>query len=132
MKHLRILVADDEPGIRSLIQDALSLRGHNVTCAENGVEALALIASGPFDVLFLDIRMPKGDGLTALKEVRRIRPSMPVIMITGCGKRETIDEALGLGSMACLVKPFSMRDVVAMLDVVESMDCTDDLVESVE
>jgi DNA-binding response OmpR family regulator len=126
MKHMKILVADDEPGIRSLIQDALSMQGHDVTCAENGVEALSMMVSECFDVLFLDIRMPKGDGLTTLKEVRRLRPSMSVVMITGCGQREVIDQALSLGAYACLVKPFSIRDVIGMLEVVESVGGMDE------
>jgi DNA-binding NtrC family response regulator len=93
------------------------MHGHRVRCAENGVDALAVLAENRMEVVFLDIRMPNGDGLTALKEMRRLKPGLPVVMITGCGKRETIDQALDLGSFACLVKPFSIRDVVGMLEV---------------
>ena len=117
MKSLSILVVDDEPGITELIRDALTMHGHNVICAQNGVEALGLMASNQVDVVYLDIRMPKGDGVTALKEIRKLWPSLPVIMITGCGHRDAIDETLGLGAFACLVKPFSIKDVLGMLDV---------------
>lgn len=117
MKPLGILVVDDEQGIRDLMRDALSLEGHQVVCAQNGTEAIELLLSNKVDVVFLDIRMPKGDGLTALREIRRLNPALPVVMITGCGKRQVIDEAIRLGCDACLIKPFSMRDVVGMLEV---------------
>ena len=117
MKPLGILVVDDEQGIRDLMRDALSLEGHQVICAQNGTEAIELLSSNKVDVVFLDIRMPKGDGLTALREIRRLNPALPVVMITGCGKRQVIDEAIQLGCDACLIKPFSMRDVVGMLEV---------------
>ncbi len=119
MKPLGILVADDEAGIRELLHDALGSVGHKVVCAENGVEAVARIADEQIDVVFLDIRMPKGDGITALKAILELRPSLPVVMITGCGQAETIDETLANGSFACLVKPFSIRDVLGILDVLQ-------------
>jgi len=117
MKSSKVLVADDEPGIRSLIEDALSRYGHEVQCVENGVDAIKALSNNSFDVVFLDIRMPNGDGLTALKEIRSLWPNLSVVMITGCGQPEMIDKSMDLGSLACLVKPFSMRDVLGMLDV---------------
>ncbi|HUV05053.1 MAG TPA: response regulator [Armatimonadota bacterium] len=117
MKALNIMVVDDEPGIRELIRDVLTRHGHKVVCAENGVEAVGLMSSDPMDVVYLDIRMPNGDGLMALREMRRLRPSMPVIMITGSARRDVLDETMELGAFACLVKPFGMNDVVGMLQV---------------
>lgn len=119
MKALSIMVVDDEEGIRELIHDVLEQQGHKVICAENGIEAISMLSSHPVDVVYLDIRMPNGDGLTALKKMQEMWPSMPVIMITGCGQREAIDEAIDLGSFACLIKPFSTRDILGMLDAVQ-------------
>lgn len=119
MKSIRILVADDEVGIRDLMHDALGSVGHNVVCVDNGVDAVEWVKTNPVDVVFLDIRMPKGDGLTALKNIIRQRPSLPVVMITGCGQAETIDETIESGCFACLVKPFSIRDVLAILDMLQ-------------
>ena len=121
MSKMKILVADDEEGIRDLIYEALSQLGHEVRCAVNGMEAISLIASEPADILFLDIRMPNGDGLTALREIHRMRPSMPVVMITGCGEHELIDQSLEMGSMLCLMKPFGIRDLIAALDMAQIM-----------
>jgi len=117
-RKMRILVVDDEPGIRDLIRDAVSRLGHQVVEAENGIDALVRLAEHSVDLMFLDIRMPKSDGITVLKEVRRLWPDVPVVMITGCGEREPIEESLSLGSSLCLMKPFSIRDVTGVLDVV--------------
>lgn len=119
MKSSKVLVADDEPGIRSLIVDALSRYGHEVHCAENGIDAIIELSHSRFDVVFLDIRMPKGDGLTTLKEIRKQWPGIKVIMITGYAQSEMVDKSMDLGSIACLIKPFSMRDVISMLELSE-------------
>lgn len=119
MKQLNILVADDEPGILSLMNDALTRYGHKVTCAENGIEAVEILKNGKYDIIFLDIRMPRGDGLTALKQIQSKWPTIPVVIITGCGQRDLIDEVVNLGSFACLVKPFSIKDVIAMIQCIQ-------------
>lgn len=116
MKPLNVLVVDDEPGIRELISDALSERGCAVSCAENGVEAVARVAESHSDIVFLDIRMPKGDGMTALREIRKLWPELPVILITGGADSETMKNAFQMGASACLIKPFSIVDIVHMLD----------------
>ncbi|MHB0913684.1 MAG: response regulator [Armatimonadota bacterium] len=117
---MRILVVDDEQGIRELIRDILEPRGHKVTCASGGTEALALLARQPVDMMYLDIRMPNGDGLSVLKRLQVEHPNLPVIMITGCAQHEIVDETLDLGAFACLVKPFCVGDVLGMLDVIRA------------
>jgi len=117
---MKILVVDDEPEARRLIRDALSRDGHVVLEAENGLEAVASLDAEPVDAVFMDIRMSRGDGLTALERIRALYPSLPVVMITGCGRNDMIEEAIRLGAVACLVKPFSMGDVVGMLDVLDA------------
>lgn len=119
MRSMRILVADDEPGIRLLLYDALKRYGHEVTTVENGTEAVEHVANNQVDAVFMDIRMPKGDGVWALKEIRKTHRRLPVVMITGCSQREYIDETMEEGSLACLIKPFSIRDIIGMLEWVE-------------
>jgi len=116
MKNMHVLVVDDEPGIRDLLSDTLAGYGHQVTCAENGVEAIARLAGLGIDIVFLDIRMPKGDGLTALKDIHALWPALPVVVITGGGTPETLNEAFRLGATACMTKPFSLTAVTDMLE----------------
>ena len=120
MAKQRVLVVDDEPGIRELISDILSPHGHSVLCAENGTQALHKLSTNTIDVVYLDIRMPDGDGLTTLKKISNNWPNISVIMITGCGQREVIDKTLELGAYACLVKPFGVNDVIGMLELAKA------------
>jgi len=118
MEPLNILVADDELGVRELLYDVLTMHGHNVTCVENGTHALCVLSCCSIDVVYLDLRMPNGDGVSTLKLIRERHPSVPVIIITGSGIGELIDQTMELGAAACLPKPFSISDVIGMLDVV--------------
>ena len=120
MRQLRVLVVDDEPGIRDLFSDVITMRGHQAVCAASGTEALELLRAERVDVVFLDIRMPNGDGISALKQIRKLKPMPTVVMITGCGSREVVEEAIELGSSLVLMKPFSISDVTGVLDVVEA------------
>lgn len=120
MRPIKILAVDDEPEARRLIRDALSRDGYVVLEAENGLETVASLDAEPVDAVFMDIRMSRGDGLTALERIRALYPSLPVVMITGCGRNDMIEEAIRLGAVACLVKPSSIGDVVGMLDVLDA------------
>lgn len=113
---LRVLIVDDERGIRDLLSEVISSEGHQVLCADSGIEALDRLSSSSIDIVFLDVRMPRGDGMTALKEIHSLWPNLPVIMITGGGNREIMIKARELGAVACMIKPFSMVDVIDMLD----------------
>ena len=120
MRSLNVMVVDDEPGIRDLFNDVIAMRGHQAICAASGSEALEKLQDQHVDVIFLDIRMPNGDGISTLKQIRKLKPMPKVVMITGCGSRDVVDEAMDLGSSLCLMKPFSINDVTAVLDVVEA------------
>lgn len=120
MKQLSVMVVDDEPGIRDLFRDVITKRGHQAICAESGSEALEKLQTKHVDVVFLDIRMPNGDGISALKHIRKFKPMPKVVIITGYGQCEAVDEAIELGSSLCLMKPFSIRDVTGVLEVVEA------------
>lgn len=114
------MVVDDEPGIRDLFSDVITMRGHQPICASSGSEALEKLQSHRVDVVFLDIRMPNGDGISTLKEIRKLKPMPKVIMITGSGSHDAVDEAMDLGSSFCVMKPFSIRDITGLLEVVEA------------
>ncbi|MHB0998936.1 MAG: response regulator [Armatimonadota bacterium] len=117
MGLLNILVVDDEREILDLMEDALSQYGYKVTCIENGADTVSILCNSRMDMLFIDIPMPNADGLAILEEIHTKWPDLPVVVITASIQRELIDEAVNLGSIACLVKPFNMRDVIGMIEV---------------
>jgi two-component system, NtrC family, response regulator HydG len=110
---VRVLVVDDEPGIRRALQRILSGPGFSVTVAEDGEAGLALVLSGAPDVALVDIRMPKLDGLELLTRVKEKGSQTEVIMMTGHGTVEEAVAAVKLGAYHFLKKPFE-NEVVAI------------------
>src|SRR5687768_8273599 len=102
---MRILIVDDEPQVAELLSRSLAREGHATTIAHSGDEALRLIGSGSPDALFLDISMPGLNGLDVLAEVKRRRPNLPVVVITGNATPEEVDEVRRLGAVDVIEKP---------------------------
>ena len=115
-RQLHILLVDDEPIIHATIGDYLRDSGHRVDSAENGEEGLAMVSRNSFDLALVDLRMPKMDGIALLRKIAEIRPLMPVVMITGHGKMETVVEALRAGAADFLTKPVKFLELDAVLE----------------
>jgi two-component system response regulator VicR len=113
----KILVVDDEKAINEIIQYNLEGEGYEITSAYDGQECLDLFNNEKFDLIILDIMMPKIDGLSVLKEIRR-SSQIPVIMLTA--KQEEVDKVLGLelGADDYVVKPFSIRELTARVKAI--------------
>lgn len=105
---IRILVADDEKAIRDGCRRVLVSRGYGVLLAENGREALELLASNPTDILLLDLKMPVMGGEEVLDVVREKYPAIPVIIITGHGTVDTAVECMKKGAYDFITKPFQV------------------------
>jgi DNA-binding response OmpR family regulator len=105
----RILLADDEQSIQTLLSFPLRKDGYEVTTASDGREALARFQEGKFDLVVLDVMMPRMDGLEVCRRIRA-RNTVPIIMLTA--KAEEIDKVLGLelGADDYITKPFSLRE----------------------
>lgn len=83
--QVRILVVDDERNIRNNLSMVLEVEGYKVDAASNGDEALQRVKDGRYDIAFIDIQMPKMDGLEVLRSLRGPKPRMPVVMLTAYG-----------------------------------------------
>lgn len=117
---LSILVADDEEGIRDLLQHWLERSGHEISNADCGREASRLLRSRRFDLLITDIVMPDGDGFELIAEFRKLQPHAPIVAISGGGQylqREAcLRIARGLGAHAVVMKPFTWEQLRAGID----------------
>ncbi|MEM1128663.1 MAG: sigma-54 dependent transcriptional regulator [Bacteroidota bacterium] len=100
-----LLVVDDEPSIRRAVREILEYEDYEVEEAEDGERALALVRDRRFDLILLDIKMPKRDGLDILSELKTEQPEVPVVMISGHGTIETAVEATRLGAFDFIEKP---------------------------
>ncbi len=111
---IKVLLVDDEKRFRASTEKILIRRGFGVTTAGTGEEALERLTDGP-DVVVLDIRMPGMDGLTALRELKRRAPDVPVIMLSGHGTEDAARVALDQGAFDFLAKPCDIDLLVAKL-----------------
>lgn len=115
----RILVIDDDPVLQRMISAILATKNYQVETASSVDQSLELIAQQPPDVICCDLMMPKISGLDFLEYCRQTPElqNVPVIVISASGEEEIINQAIALGALACLPKPFSRAQI---LDAVES------------
>lgn len=111
----RVLVVDDEHVVRNGIARVLQGKGLEVCTLSNGEEAVEVMAAKPFNVVFLDVRLPGMDGLSLLKHIRANFPQTIVIMITGYPTIENAVDCLKHGAVDYLVKPFRLEDIETLL-----------------
>lgn len=109
----RVLLVEDEPGIVDFVRRGLEAEGFAVESALDGVEGERLALAGGFDVVLLDLMLPRRAGLDVLASIRRARPGLPVIVLTARGELEDRVAGLNAGAVDYLAKPFAMTELVA-------------------
>jgi CheY-like chemotaxis protein len=109
----KILIVDDDPVIRELLQHLLQSEGHTVDVAENGMEGISKLGEGGFQLVTLDVDMPKLNGIEVLKLIRSDAKlaRLPVLMCTAHNSMEALDTAFGIGATGYFVKPFNTPEL---------------------
>src|SRR5579859_4791517 len=116
-KKTTILTADDDPQLLRLIARNLQFEDYEVFTASDGQQALEMIESRPFDLVLLDVMMPKMDGLTVCQRVREFS-AVPIIIVTARGQDQDKVHGLDLGADDYLTKPFSVDEMLARVRAV--------------
>lgn len=115
---MKVLVVDDESLIRSVIKEYLIIEKYEVIEAENGLEAIDKVLKNDIDIIIMDIMMPKMDGYTACKEIKKLKNDIPFIFLSA--RNEEYDKLIGfdLGIDDYVTKPFSPRELVARVKAI--------------
>jgi two-component system response regulator RegX3 len=128
---MRILLVEDEPGLRDGLTDLLTGDGHDVEAAADGVTAATRGIAEAFDLIVLDLMLPRLDGMEVCRRVRAARPGTPILMLTARGAEDDKVRGLTEGADDYVTKPFSARELLARIralgrrggaDVVETVD----------
>jgi two-component system KDP operon response regulator KdpE len=115
MESGAILVVDDEMSIRRALHTTLQKLGFKVVEAARGEEALSLVRTSPFDAVLLDINMPGMNGIDTCKNIRRLFPRIPILMLTVRDSEDDKVEALDAGADDYITKPFQLRELTARI-----------------
>lgn len=111
----KILIVDDDLGVRTLVSRLLMGPCNQIVEAENGVKALEALEESDFDLILSDLRMPYMHGIALLQRVKQRQPAIPFVLITAYASAETMAEAVDLGVFDYLAKPFKTSDLFAVV-----------------
>lgn len=121
-KQERILVVDDDEALVEILQKGLSLHGYSCEATSRAASALELIEKDSFDIMIADIIMPDMNGLELTKRVKRIRPEMIIVVITGHIEDFPYDRAIEAGASDFIKKPFTIKELLARIKYVKIQD----------
>ncbi len=115
MATLRVLVVDDEEEFVNALVERLNIRGVDAQGVTTGEEALDRIEQCSFDVVLLDVKMPKLGGVEVLMQIKARLPELPVVLLTGHGSARNVEMGELLGAFDCLMKPIDIEDLLRVL-----------------
>ena len=115
MDELRVLIVDDEEELVSALVERLRLRGFDARGVTTGAQALADLETTACDVVVLDVKMPGLGGLEVIKRIKRERPRLEVVLLTGHGSSVSVEEGLEAGAFEYLMKPVKIDDLARIL-----------------
>jgi DNA-binding NtrC family response regulator len=111
-----ILVVDDKFSDRETLKTILEDKGYRVATAKDGTEAIEMVKSKHYDIIFLDVILPGMDGVETFERVKRIDPEVTVIMMTGYTEEDLVRKAVSEGAYTCIYKPFHMEKLIELVE----------------
>ena len=119
---IKLLLVDDEKSFVEVLSKRLTKRGIEVTVAFSGTEGIQAVRKVDFDVAVLDLKMGEMDGIEVLKTFKKMYAAMEVVILTGHGTEETVQEGIKLGAIAYLSKPRNFEELVAVIKKAKTGD----------
>lgn len=105
---MEIMIVDDEPQVAEVLAKSLNRQGHRTTVVHSGEEALRILKTWSPDAMFLDVSMPGMNGLDVMAEVKRLRPSLAVVVITGHATPDEVEDVKRMGAVDVIAKPAAL------------------------
>ncbi|WP_291778836.1 response regulator transcription factor [Cecembia sp.] len=112
MSKAKLLVVEDDPNLGDILQEYLSMKGYDTTLCRDGEEGWSKFKKDKYDLAILDIMMPKKDGFTLGKEIKKVQEDLPIIYLTAKNLKDDIIEGLKIGADDYITKPFSMEELL--------------------
>lgn len=112
----KILLVEDDLNLGNLLQDSLEIKNFDVTLKRNGEDGLSEFKADKYDMCILDVMMPKKDGFTLAKDIRRLNSQVPIIFLTAKALKEDTIEGLKIGADDYMTKPFSMEELILRME----------------
>lgn len=131
-KKVRILLAEDDPNLGTLLKEYLNAKGHETTLCTNGQLAYEAFCKGQFDFLILDVMMPVKDGFALAREIRKADKNIPILFLTAKSMKEDTLEGFNAGADDYMTKPFSMEELLARMNAILRRTKTDGEAEKTE
>lgn len=118
MSKAKLLVVEDDPNLGDILQEYLQMKGYDTTLCRDGEEGWNKFKKDKFDLCLLDIMMPKKDGFTLAKEIKKVQEDLPILFLTAKNQKDDIIEGLKIGADDYLTKPFSMEELLLRITAI--------------
>lgn len=118
MSKAKLLVVEDDPNLGDILNEYLSMKGYSTVLCRDGEEGWSKFKKGAFDLCILDIMMPKKDGFTLGKEIKKVEEDLPIIYLTAKNLKDDVIEGLKIGADDYITKPFSMEELLLRINAI--------------
>ena len=119
MERTKILIVEDDPNLGQFLNEYLEAKNYNIRLAIDGEDGLQKFLEDPnWDIILLDVMMPKKDGFSLAKDIRKVNQDIPIIFLTAKSQKDNVIKAFNLGADDYLTKPFSIEELVARIKAV--------------
>ncbi|GGZ19174.1 DNA-binding response regulator [Echinicola pacifica] len=118
MSKAKLLVVEDDPNLGDILQEYLNMKGYETTLCKDGEEGWTNFKKDKFDLAILDIMMPKKDGFTLGKDIKKIQDDLPIIYLTAKNMKDDVIEGLKIGADDYITKPFSMEELLLRIGAI--------------
>jgi DNA-binding response OmpR family regulator len=118
MSKAKLLVVEDDPNLGDILKDYLEMKGYEPTLCRDGEEGWNKFKKDKFDLCLLDIMMPKKDGFTLAREIKKVQENLPILFLTAKNHKDDIIEGLKIGADDYITKPFSMEELLLRVNAI--------------